>query len=506
MVRVKAFSAGLLAVLLASSVRAQSITVDTLDAAQAFTPGIDVAQPLDADAWQGTNAPRALRLLGAMPLQTDHPVLRDMMRRVVLSGLVPPAGADAAYDQTRIAVAQSLASPDEYEQFAARNPAARDPRLRADAFIAAGDLMAACGISDALQQGRGETYWVRLRAACHEARGETAAADLARDLLRDRGEDTTLVVPDPPDDFWVRALALDAAGLDAFMTEMAGPPQNGPEAQPPTDLMGPPPNEVAPPDSVPFDPTAGTDTETPISLFPQAVAGPTPPPPPPFDFATERDTAGDQSTARLFILAKAGDARAVSAFVDRAVAAGLNANQVLSRIPAILDPTDMAMANLALFARYAALTRDVDLMQALFVASEDDAAKDRLALAADALGGGFYGRPLGESLETALQDEQDGAWRDVMIALGLGADLTEPVEQLLNPLRASQADLIDWVAVDHAIDRGAQAELLLRLSILMAREDMDAGEDLYRALRSLRKAGLSDTAGQLAAYSFLERL
>ena len=508
---------------------AQSITVDSLDAPKAFTPGIEVDGALEAESWQGTSADRAIRLIERMPLETTHPIVRDMMRRVILSGLVPPQGAEDAYESARISAAQELASPSEYERFANRNPAARAPKLRADAFIAKGDLASACEISDALQQGRGESYWIRLRAACHELRDETSLGDLARDILRDRGEPIELVVPDPTDDFWVRAMDLDGTALTEMMREIAGEPDYiaepetgltpegeetlgsqamehaadmagaempGPETSEP-ELQGASPTPLFPPSSD----LAGS-SPTNIYLEPD----PAPQPVPTYDLDAALDDPSAEGTARLFLLGRDGDARAVAAFVDRAAAAGIDPNTVLPRIPAVLDPTDMAGADLPLFARYAAMTRDIALMQALYIATEDEAARERLALASDALGGGYYDRPLGDGLETALNNDADGSETDVLIALALGADLEEGVEQRLSDALSGSTPVVTSIALDQAIERGARAETLLRLANLLDARPSDDGVTLYRVLRDLRRAGLSETAGQLAAYEYLRGL
>lgn len=509
-------SMGLLA--LPSQSVAQSITVDSLDAPKAFTPGISIEGALSAESWQGTSADRAIRLIEAMPVDTQHPIVRDMMRRVILSGLVLPQGGGADYDKARIAAAQRLASPEEYEQFAARNPAARDPRLRADAFIAEGDLASACEISDALQEGRGQSDWIRLRAACHDLRDETSLADLARDILRDRGEPTDLVVPDPPQDFWVRAMALDGPALTKMMTELAGEPDLILEVPTEMDLaledIGTQANDPMSAPSLSDDTLAETNPQ-PTPLFPSSdpliqdplvPATPAPEPIMTYDLDAALMDESDAATARLFLLGRDGDARSVSAFVRRAVEAGLDANTVLPRIPAVLDPTDMAQVDLPLFARYAAMTRDIALMQALFIATEDEAAKERLALASDALGGGYIGRSLGEGLETALSKGAAGARKDVLMALALGANLEEETESLLADLASSQAPAVGWVALDQAIDRGTRAETLLRLADVLDRRAEGDTVTLYRVLRKLRNAGLADTAGQLAAYEYLRDL
>jgi len=474
---------------------AQSIEVGRLDDAKAFAPGIEIAGALESEAWQGTSADRAARLLRDLPADRSNPIVRNMLRRVVLSGLVPPTGADETFERTRIMAAQELATPDEYARFAARNPAARDPALRVDAYISRGDLAAACDISDAIQQGRGDSYWIRLRAACHDMRGETAAADLSRDILRDRGEEAALVVPSPPEGFWVDFMAMDAAGLDRLMTELAGDPAPAgpPEAESVEESLA---------DTARNDDEIIT-TEPILDPFPLFVE---PEPDLTFDLIASMEDPSDQGTARLFILGRDGDAKAVSEFVARATDAGLDPSRVLSRIPAVLDASDMASVNLPLFARYAVVTRDIVLMQALFSSTDDESLRERLALASDAMGGGFDRRALGEGLETALTNDGAGAAQDVLIALALGSNMTETVEALLRDVGPSGTADTNWIAVDYAIDRRARAESLLRFSGMIANREADDPWTLYRTIRGLRAVGFTDTAGQLAAYEFLRGL
>lgn len=166
----------------------------------------------------------------------------------------------------------------------------------------------------------------------------------------------------------------------------------------------------------------------------------------------------------------------------------------------------MASVNLPLFARYAVVTRDIVLMQALFASTDDEQMRERLALASDALGGGFYHRELGEGLETALADEGEGAVKDVLTALALGSNMTETIEALLRDMGPSGTADTNWIAIDYAIDRRARAESLLRFSDMIAARKADDPWTLYRTIRGLRAVGFTDTAGQLAAYEFLRGL
>jgi hypothetical protein len=287
--------------------------------------------------------------------------------------------------------------------------------------------------------------------------------------------------------------------------EPAGPPE-APDAEPESvedtiieeslvdrllvDPGLPVPSEAPAPETI-FDP---------IPLFVDIEPEPT------FDLATAMADTTDQGTARLFILGRDGSAAAVAEFVARATETGLDSSRVLSRIPAVLDPADMASVNLPLFARHAVVTRDIGLMQALFGATDDQSTRERLALASDAMGGGFYGRDLGEGLETALADDALGAVDDVLMALALGSNLTDSVETVLNTTKRSGQTDMNWFAIDHAVDRRARAESLLRFSTMIAARQADDPWTLYRTIRGLRAVGFPETAGQLAAYEFLRGL
>ena len=451
--------ASLLSLLLASATPAlapapalaQSIEVGELGAARAFAPGVGSAGVLEPSAWTGTTPERAVRLLEGIDTDTRHPVARDMLRRVVLGGLAVPDGGGEGFRVARIQAAQGLATPEEYSQLAARNTAANDPRIRADAALAAGDLASACAIGEALTTGRGDTYWVRLRRACLLERGETAAAELAGDILRGRGEAVELKVGQRREGFWAEVEAQPPDALRQFTSNLA---------------------------------IEGMDLS-------QGIV---------FDLDAATLDESDTGSAQLHQLALQGDALATVRFVERAAAQGLDPDRLLAKIDAVLDPAAMAAADLALFARHAVITRDLGLLSGLYRAVDDERQKQRLALATDAIGGGYYGRALGDGLEQGLDDRVPLAVRDALVALALGAQLSERAETALSGVSLGEPSA-DWIAVHAAIDRGARAETLLRLAPLVAAADSPA--EHYRAVRALRLAGFNDLAGQAAALAFL---
>ena len=447
--------ASLLAALLlagAAPAFAQDIAVDPLGEARAFAPGVASAGGLEPSAWTGTPPARAIRLLKGLDTDNAHPIAREMMRRVVLGGLAVPDGGGEPFRVARLQAAQALATPEEYAQLASRNEAANDPRIRADAALAAGDLAAACQIGDTVTVGRAETYWVRLRRACLLERGETAAAELAGDILRERGESVDLAVGDARKGFWAEVERRSGDDLRQYTSNLA---------------------------------IEGMDLS-------QGIV---------FDLETASLDDGTRASAQLHQLALQGDALATARFVERAQAAGLDADAVLSKIDAVLDPNAMAAADLDLFARHAVITRDLGLLSALYRSVDDEAQKQRLALASDAIGGGFYARALGEGIEQGLSDKVPLAVGDALIALALGAQLSEVAEEGLSSISLGQPPAA-WIPINAAIDRGARAETLLRLAPLVAEASTPA--ERYRVIRALRQAGFNDLAGQAAALAFLD--
>jgi len=67
-----------------------TIESEDLGAALDFDAGVAVEGALDANLWQGTSALRAAELLTNAPLNSQDPIIRDILRTVILTGGVPP--------------------------------------------------------------------------------------------------------------------------------------------------------------------------------------------------------------------------------------------------------------------------------------------------------------------------------------------------------------------------------------------------------------------------------
>jgi hypothetical protein len=120
---------------------AQSIEVGQLGAAQAFDAGvIDFnSGGLDPALWQGTSAKIATHLLSKAPVTSENPVIRDMIRAVVLTAGVPPEGTDSGYARARLRTVMALNDPQALKNLAARSPdIVADSAVRADLALAVG--------------------------------------------------------------------------------------------------------------------------------------------------------------------------------------------------------------------------------------------------------------------------------------------------------------------------------------------------------------------------------
>lgn len=462
---------GILIAAISGAVATAQITVSSLEEAKPFDPGANVSglDPLDPTAWQGTSSARAVRLLDSANVAGTDPIARKMLRLVALSGLVPPAEAGEAFDIARIKLAQGVATQAEYESFAQRNAAiANDPVRRADERLARGDLSGACELSDQLTNGRGESYWVRLRAACHDMRDETAAAELARDILRDRGESVELILGEAPEGFWaeVETRLGNPAALSAFMRDQA--------------LMRD--------DNLAGETLAGAEAAIPGAL----------------DLVAD----GEQGVAQAYFLAEQGAADAMAYAARAAETAGLDPHRLIRTNQGFLRPADMVSADLPLFTEHAVIERDLGLLQALYRAAPPSM-QEAMALASDALGGGFQSGNLGDGIDNRLRETGvigRAARRDAVIAMALGARLSdaadatfaEAEEQHENPALS-----LALTSLDATAQSGSRAETLLRAASILHENRTLSDVELYRLIRALRVTGFHDLAAQIAALDFL---
>ena len=168
-----------------------------------------------------------------------------------------------------------------------------------------------------------------------------------------------------------------------------------------------------------------------------------------------------------------------------------------------------AETNLKRFARAAILSSDLASLQNIYSSLPDGPEKTRIALATDAIGGGFNGQALGRDIENRLADPitKPQALKDVLIARALGATISDPAAEVLYDARLprSRLPVSQILLLDAAIEANSRAEITLLAADLLSKPNLTL-TDRARIITALRRAGLQRFAGPLAAEAFLEAL
>jgi hypothetical protein len=179
--------------LLAAPAVAQ-VEVTPLAAPDYFSLG-DRDSGLPADLWRGTSpavARDVIPLVGGKPLSA---AAARLARRVLGAGVAGPESAGRDPDVAAARVQALLALGDPATAWAAVERApdvatnAALAQAAAEAALVAGQDGAACRVSDQLTTGRGELYWLRLRAFCEARAGQIDAARLTLTLANEKARD-----------------------------------------------------------------------------------------------------------------------------------------------------------------------------------------------------------------------------------------------------------------------------------------------------------------------------
>lgn len=491
-----------------------TIESEDLGAALDFDAGVAVEGALDSNLWQGTSALRAAELLSNAPLNSEDPIIHDILRTVILSGGIPPRAIEGrgtqTYETARLQAVLAIESGSSSDTstldgFLARNPdLARAPMAQVDLAFAKGDWKRACEISDTITTERARPEWARLRATCHGLRGETSAADVTRDLLRSSGYDNPAY----------------HAQMDALLTGREPSSQTDPTDSLVTFLANRMSKNNALVDAPPvpgksadltalFNNFEATDLATLQSAFgnlsfdlSQAD----------LDLQAALSDPSPRATGRLFVLGQSGDAAGFDGFLKRAIRAGVKEDQALTKLNPIIQALPAqarAEINLPRYTRAAILSRDIGSLQQLYSALPEGQSQARIALIADALGGGFNGQSLGrdieERLETPLLRRQ--AIKDTQIALALGANLSDTAaavlaEQNVPALTLPQNQLL---LLGAAMREDSRAETSLLVATLLTRRGLNTTDKAY-LINVLTQTGLQRFAGQIAADAYFDGL
>ena len=492
------------------------IESETLGAAQDFDAGVLRDGNLSTSLWQGTSAAWAAQLLTKAPLKSEDPIIADMVRTVILSGGVPPQAASAAgaqaYETARLQAVLAVEAgrtdnSGTLDDFLARNPdLARAPLAQVDLALSKGNWQRACEISDTVTTDRALPEWARLRAACHALRGEISAADVTRDLLRASGYENPAYHAQMDALLSGQAPSPEADPTDALVSFLASRGKSEDDT-----LAGEAPANAG----LEADLAAlfRTFKETDLNVIQSALGNMS------FDISRndlDLDAAladpSARATARLFVLGQSGDAAAFDAFLSRAVNAGVSEDDALMKLAPmiqVLPARNRASTNLNRYLRAALLSRDIASLQQLYAAVPQGDTQARIALVADALGGGFFGQNMGRDIESRLDAPltRSRALKDVQIAFALGARLSDGAAQVLSDQTIPTLTLppTQLILLESAVRDNSQAEVSLLVASLLSRPGLNI-TDKSHLISALTQTGLSQFAGPIAAELFFDGL
>jgi hypothetical protein len=170
------------------------VEVAPLAAPDAFsTPGRMTG--LSQDLWRGAPVETARAVLPLLAEKPLSPAAAALARRVLATGAKGPVGAegDDSLAGARAGALIALGDVQAAAKILERTPALdRNPGLSqaaAEAALLTGDTARACSVAEALTSGRGEAYWLRLRAYCQDLAGQAAQAQLTFDLAQSQARD-----------------------------------------------------------------------------------------------------------------------------------------------------------------------------------------------------------------------------------------------------------------------------------------------------------------------------
>lgn len=180
--------------MLAAAPASAQVQVVQLAAPDAFsTPGRDTGLP--ADLWNGTPVETARTVLPMLAAKPLSPASAALARRVLATGAKGPDGSagDEALSGARASALLALgdvgAATRILDRAAGLDRNAALSRAAAETALLAGDSARACSIAEGLSTGRGEAYWLRLRAFCQAEAGQGPQAQLTFDLAQAQARD-----------------------------------------------------------------------------------------------------------------------------------------------------------------------------------------------------------------------------------------------------------------------------------------------------------------------------
>ncbi|HET6970905.1 MAG TPA: hypothetical protein VFH92_07265 [Phenylobacterium sp.] len=170
------------------------VEVTQLAAPDAFsTAGRDTGLP--GSLWRGAPVETARAVLPLLATRPLSPAAGALARRVLATGARGPEGSTGdgglagARASALIALGDVAAAAKVLDRAPGLDRNSELARAAAESALLAGDNARACHIADTLNEGRGETYWLRLRAFCQAMAGQVGQAQLTLDLAQAQAKD-----------------------------------------------------------------------------------------------------------------------------------------------------------------------------------------------------------------------------------------------------------------------------------------------------------------------------
>jgi len=145
-----------------------------------------------ATMWQGTPGGILEQLLPQLPVTSASPTMRDLMRRLLLTGAeVPSGGTPGSLIALRAGLLSAMGDFVAVKSLLAAVPGrSADPdllRVEVDARFLTGDVARACQLANAYIQEQQSTYWQKAFIFCQALEGDGDAALLGISLLEELG-------------------------------------------------------------------------------------------------------------------------------------------------------------------------------------------------------------------------------------------------------------------------------------------------------------------------------
>jgi hypothetical protein len=163
--------------------------VEGLAAPEVDAIGLDAG--FGPELWRGSDPALVLKLLRDLPVATHNPPLRELTRRLLISGTNLPVEPGGSLLAARVARLEAMGALGDAALLLAQLPPTDQDsaltRAAADVALLRGDDERACRLAQDVAPASEVPYWTKLMAYCRLRAGDIAGGRLTVDLLREAG-------------------------------------------------------------------------------------------------------------------------------------------------------------------------------------------------------------------------------------------------------------------------------------------------------------------------------